>query len=158
MISTLALMIQLNRKRSDMAHKHLEVTRLEYDLRLSQEKQCSHELRLHQDMLEARQKQLQQMLQHPVRSDNLLTENFHIQNLKVACHKSLLELKTAQAFTQQTSAEYSQAKAVFLKFITKMEACKSEYQKIQAEEIQRIEKKTEHELEDNFCKSTRSLS
>jgi hypothetical protein len=157
MKTALALMVKINRKRSDMAGRHMNVTHIEHDLRLSRETQCAHEVKKNQVMLASQQSQLEQLLKSPVRPDHLFAELQHIQNLKEICQKSMQELETAKALTQQASDEHEEAKVGFLKLITKVQAYQSECQKIQTEENRRNEKKSELEMDDMFCKSGRTL-
>jgi hypothetical protein len=130
----------------------MQAIRKEYELRLVQENKCTQELNKYQNILEESQIQTQEMLKNPVRSDYLLNQFQHIQELKKTCQKAQESLVAAQALTTRANAEHDEAKAAYSKLFARIQVYKTEYKRIQTEDNRRDEQKLEHELEDNYCK------
>ena len=152
MKSILSLLVDLNLRRSDMAQRHMQSMRNEYELLLVQETQCAQEMKNYQNEIANSQMQTQEMFHKPVRSDYLMNQFQHIQELKKNYQKAQKSLVAAQDLTTQANAEYDKAKAAYSKLFLRMQVYKTEYKRIQTVDTQRDEQKSEQELEDNYYK------
>jgi hypothetical protein len=151
-ISVLKNLVDINRRRSDIAEQHMKAMRREYELRLAQEIKYAEALERTQEELTTRNSQVELLMQNLVNSNHLLAQIHRIRDLKEECQNAQQALKIAQSATVKASEEYSTAQVAYFRLISRTEVCTTEYKTLQIEKKRSIEQKSEQELDDNYCK------